>query len=46
MEKGEKPFTPVVSKNQRKKIKQLIMSQGRVFSREMKTGDKITVHRP
>ncbi|KAK2381076.1 hypothetical protein QL285_068716 [Trifolium repens] len=28
MEKGEKPFTPVVSKSQRKKIKQLARSRG------------------
>jgi hypothetical protein len=32
MEKGEKPFTPVVSKNQRKKIKLLIMSQGQIYN--------------
>jgi hypothetical protein len=32
MEKGEKPFTPIISKSQKKKIKQLARSVGQSYN--------------
>ncbi|MCI26340.1 hypothetical protein A2U01_0047535, partial [Trifolium medium] len=38
MEKGEKPFTPVISKSQKKKIKQLARSVGQPYNTRSRGG--------